>query len=96
MNLRIWISMKARKTIMKRGSFDNYLLNTRPAHIDSKFGVYLRDLMKKKLASPNTFRMPIIAGHNTQAKTRKTKYWEYRNVPSVYVPSTVKVSDEQN
>ena len=40
---KIWISMKTRKCIMKAGSLDNYLLNTKPKRIDSKFGLYLRE-----------------------------------------------------
>jgi large subunit ribosomal protein L28 len=47
-NFKLWISMKARKCIMKAGSLDNYLLNTKPKYIDSKFGLYLRDLIQKK------------------------------------------------
>lgn len=27
---QLWISMKTRKCIMKAGSFDNYILNTKP------------------------------------------------------------------
>jgi hypothetical protein len=42
------MSMKARKNIMKAGSLDKYLLNTKPYNIDSKFGLYIRDLIKKK------------------------------------------------
>jgi len=30
MSFHTWISMKARKCIMKQGSFDNYLINTKP------------------------------------------------------------------
>ena len=30
MNLRVWVSMKARRNIMKKGSFDNYILTTKP------------------------------------------------------------------
>jgi ribosomal protein L28 len=30
MDFKIWISMKARRCIMKAGSLDNYLLNTKP------------------------------------------------------------------
>jgi len=52
MNLRIWVSMKARRTIMKRGSFDNYITRTKPEQIDSKFGLYLRELMKRKQKNP--------------------------------------------
>ena len=48
MHLRIWVSMKARRTIMKRGSFDNYILKTKPEQIDSKFGLYIRQLMRQK------------------------------------------------
>ena len=86
MNLRLWVSMKARRTIMKRGSFDNYILQTKSKHIDSKFGLYLRSLMLQKQRNPQ-FQVPIIAGMNTQPRTRKTKYWEYRNIPSIYMPA---------
>jgi hypothetical protein len=44
--------MKARRCIMKAGSLDNYLLNTNPKDIDSKFGLYLRDLIKEKIKNP--------------------------------------------
>ena len=87
MNLRIWVSMKARRTIMKRGSFDNYIMRTPAKQLDSKFGVLLRSLMKKKEKDPQ-FKVPLIAGQATLPRTRKTKYWEYRNVPSVYLPAT--------
>lgn len=33
---------------MKAGSFDNYLLKTKPNKIDSKFGLHLRELIKQK------------------------------------------------
>ena len=45
---KLWISMKTRKCIMKAGSFDNYLLTTKPNKIGSKFGLYLREVIKKK------------------------------------------------
>ena len=47
-NFKLWISMKARRCIMKAGSLDNYLLNTKPKLIGSKFGLYLRELIKAK------------------------------------------------
>ena len=47
-NFRLWISMKARKCIMKAGSFDYYLLNTKPALIDSRMGLHLRMHIKQK------------------------------------------------
>ena len=46
MNLRVWVSMKARRTIMKKGSFDNYILSTNSKTLDSKFGVYIKSLIK--------------------------------------------------
>lgn len=39
------ITIKARKCIIKPGSLDNYLLQTKPEAIDSKFGLYLRSLI---------------------------------------------------
>ena len=47
----------------------------------------LRSLMKKKEKDPR-FKVPLIAGQATLPRTRKTKYWEYRNVPSIYLPAT--------
>jgi ribosomal protein L28 len=44
----LWISMKTRKCIMKAGSLDKYLLNTKPKYIDSKFGMYLRNVIEQK------------------------------------------------
>ena len=44
-SFKLDITMKARKCIMKAGSLDNYLLQTKPADIDSKFGLYLRSLI---------------------------------------------------
>ena len=93
MDLRLWVSMKARRTIMKRGSFDNYILKTKTEHIDSKFGLYLRSLMKQKLRNPQ-MSIPVIAGTHTQPRTRKTKYWEYRNIPSIYKPAGVNLTED--
>mgnify|MGYP006112045129 CR=1 FL=1 len=45
-DFKLYISMKTRKCIMKCGSLDNYLLNTKPKYIDSKFGLYLKDVLK--------------------------------------------------
>lgn len=44
-DFKLYISMKTRKCIMKAGSLDKYLLNTKPKYIDSKFGLFLRDLL---------------------------------------------------
>jgi len=52
MHLRVWVSMKARKCIIKRGSFDNYIMKTKPKQLDSKFGIYIKQLMKQKIKDP--------------------------------------------
>lgn len=51
-DFKLWISMKTRKCIMKAGSLDKYLLNTKDKHIDSKFGIHLRDILREKQANP--------------------------------------------
>jgi hypothetical protein len=33
---------------MKKGTFDNYLLKTKPEVIDSRMGLYIRGLIKRK------------------------------------------------
>ena len=59
---KLWISMKARKCIMKSGSLDNYLLNTKPKDIGSKFGLYIRELLIQKQKNPLTFKLNYIPG----------------------------------
>jgi ribosomal protein L28 len=73
-NLKLWISMKARKCIMKAGSLDNYLLNTHPRYLDSKYGLYLKDIIKKKQLDPE-YDPGFILGTATHVKTKKTKVW---------------------
>ena len=53
--------MKAYKAIIKMGSFDNYILCTKPKFMDSKYGEYLRELMLRKINDEN-FRVPYILG----------------------------------
>ena len=48
MAFKTYVSTKARKCIIKAGSFDNYLLNTKPEYIDSRFGLYLRQMVINK------------------------------------------------
>ena len=61
MNFRLWMSMKARKCIIKAGSLDNYLLTTKPKYLDSKYGLYLKELIKKKKQNPD-FKPGYILG----------------------------------
>jgi ribosomal protein L28 len=94
---RIWISMKARRCIMKAGSLDKYLLNSNQRYIDSPFGQYLRNLIVKKknfdhkvatgqpVLDGEAFVMPAtFPGQVKQKKNKKTKVWDYKNTPTVY------------
>ena len=80
---------------MKAGSFDNYLLTTKPEVIDSRLGLYLRGLILKKRADP-TFEVPYIPGQASLPKTRITKSWEYRNVPSIYMSKNVRIAEDHS
>ena len=80
---------------MKKGSFDNYILNSNPKHIDSKFGIYIRNLMRKKQKDPK-FPLPIIPGHNTVRRAAKGgKYWEKKNFPTIYAPNKYRLQDDK-
>lgn len=89
------ITMKARKCIMKAGSLDNYLLQTKPADIDSKFGLHLRELIKRKQADPS-FEVPYIKGSAKLPRSRKTKVWEYKQIPAIVMPAHIKVSEDHS
>lgn len=89
------VTTKARKCLIKAGSLDNYLLNTKPANIGSLFGLHLRDLIRKKKADPE-FVVPYIKGSAKLPRTRKTSVWEYKQVPAMYMPTHVKVSEDHS
>lgn len=80
---------------MKAGSLDNYLLRTKPKDIDSKFGLYLRGLIEKKKKDPE-FEVPYIPGTATVPRTRVTKVWELKRVPSIYIPLQVRLTEDMS
>ena len=92
---KLRISMKARKCIMKAGSLDKYLLQTKPREIDSNFGLYIRDLLKKKLKDP-LFNPGYIPGTSSQGRSRKTKIWDYKQIPAIYMPIHTRVTEDQS
>lgn len=94
-DFKLDITMKARKCIIKAGSLDNYLLNTKPTDIDSKFGLYLRELIQRKKADPE-FAVPYIKGQAKLPRSRKTSVWEYKQIPSIYMPAHAKVSEDHS
>jgi len=91
MDFRLWISTKARKCIMKAGSLDSYLIRTKPEQIDSRMGLYLRHCVLSKIKS-GSFKVPYIPGQASIPKTRRTKKWEYRQLPTIYMPANVRVA----
>ena len=93
-DFKLWISTKARKCIMKAGSLDNYLLNTKPERIGSKFGLHLRSLIQEKRKNPECFKLDYIPGTSPAKRTRKTKAWEYRRMPAVYVPAHIRATTD--
>lgn len=96
-NFKLWISMRARKCIMKKGSLDNYLLTTKPSQIDSKFGLYLRSLIQDKLKDPENFIPPAyIQGTAKIRRVRRSKMWEYKQIPTVYIPAHVKANADMS
>ena len=94
-SFKLDITMKARKCIIKAGSLDNYLLRTKPQDIDSKFGLYLRSLIKQKQKDPN-FAVPYIKGTAKLPRSRKTTIWEYKQIPAIYMPANVKVNEDHS
>lgn len=49
----MWVTTRALKNINKKGGLDEYLLNTKPKQIDSKFGMILRDIIQTKQENPH-------------------------------------------
>ena len=89
---QVWISTKARKCIMKAGSLVKYLQTTSDKHIDTRFGLYLKDLIRKK-TKDSSFEVPYIPGQADLKRTSKTQNWQYRNMPAVYMPTHVRMRD---
>lgn len=83
-NLRITMSMKAFRCINKMGSFDNYILCTKPKDLDSKFGEYLREIMLRKINDPE-YRLPYILGTNRKLRIRKYYRYLYNKENSKFV-----------
>lgn len=68
------------------GSFDNYILCTKPKDLDSKYGEYLRELMLRKINNPD-FRIPYIIGTNRQLRIKKYQRYLYlKDVKKITIP----------
>lgn len=83
--IRVPVTTKAMKCIVKKGTFDNYILTTRKEDMNSKYGEYLRAMMKWKIKDPE-FKVPTLKLQSYNNTNRRTKFrhaWKY---PSIYVP----------
>lgn len=68
------------------GSFDTYILCTKPKDLDSKYGEYLRELMLRKINDPH-FHLPYIIGTDRKMRTHKyDRHLYIKNVRRLTVP----------
>lgn len=93
MSFRLFISTKARKCMIKCGNFDNYLTMTNPRYLDSRLGMYLRSLVLRKQKDPK-FVVPYVPGQAQLPRHHRTKNWEYRNMPAIYMPMHAKQTED--
>lgn len=91
--IRLPVTTYVMKNIIKAGSFDNYILHTKDVKMNSKMGLFLRDLMQKKLANPD-FELPYIPfqANVARGKGRRPKY--LLNLPAIYVPAHVRQTQD--
>ena len=78
---------------MKKGSFDKYILESKPEVIDSKFGQFLRNLMKEKKRNP-LMVMPYIPRSYDARNNKRTKKWQHKEIPSIYMPHHMRMKDD--
>ncbi|OMJ90225.1 hypothetical protein SteCoe_7423 [Stentor coeruleus] len=75
--LELPVTIEALRVIRKKGGVDNYLLNTEPQQVRSKFGDLLRSYIEKKKEDPS-WPVPYIPGTRKARKTLRSKE-EYKN-----------------
>lgn len=93
MTIRLPVTAHAMKNIVKAGSFDNYILNTKAEKMNSKMGNYLRNLMKQKQANPD-FLIPYIPFSATQRYRLRRRTRAVLKLPSVYVPLHIRQNED--
>lgn len=93
MRLSVWISMAARRNIMRHGSFDRYILHANPKKNDSQFGKHLRELMRQKLKNPRMV-VPYLQGQRTVRNNKRTKSWQHNQAPTIYMPYNLYLKED--
>ena len=94
-HIRIELTAHAWRCIVKAGSFDNYLLTTKPNKMNSKYGMYLRGLIKQRIADPSSY-IGHIKGQTRANKNRKGKFKALRRTPSVFIPKHIKATQDRS
>lgn len=92
-NITLPATAHAIKCIVKAGSFDNYILNTHPAKMNSKMGMFLRRTMQQKLANPD-MEVPYIPFSYIYRDKREYKRRSYLKETgrTVHIPAHIKRS----
>jgi len=93
MYIRLPITTTALKNIVKKGCLDNYILLTKEKKMNSKMGMFLRNLMLQKMKNPN-FIVPYIPFQATPGNSRRRRAKYMTNLPSVYIPLHVKQNED--
>lgn len=91
-NVTLHLTMKAIKCIIKYGSFDNYILLTKPKNMRSLFGEYLRKMMLEKLNNPDlTLKHCRIFGTTPDVRSKLNKKEPSKN--AVWFPREIRHKD---
>ncbi|KAM3146553.1 hypothetical protein pb186bvf_001522 [Paramecium bursaria] len=91
MQLRTRASTKALRCIRKCGSFDNYILLTKPKDLDSVYGEYLRKLMLTKINDPFFQVKGILKGR--QKNITRRQVLNAKKPPAVWFPLEIRHKD---
>eukprot|EP00361_Fabrea_salina_P002570 CAMPEP_0202432540 /NCGR_PEP_ID=MMETSP1345-20130828/9540_1 /ASSEMBLY_ACC=CAM_ASM_000843 /TAXON_ID=342563 /ORGANISM="Fabrea Fabrea salina" /LENGTH=130 /DNA_ID=CAMNT_0049044591 /DNA_START=224 /DNA_END=616 /DNA_ORIENTATION=- len=78
------------KTIKKKGSFDNYILQTDPRDMRSQLGMLLREYMQNKQADPD-WEVPYIP-HTRKARVPK-RVKDQKDYEAVWIPPEIRYTD---
>ena len=89
-HLEISVSTKAMKTIKKKGSFDNYILQTDPRDMRSQLGMLLKEYMQNKQADPD-WEVPYIP-HTRRARVPK-RVKDQKAYEAVWIPPEIRHTD---
>ena len=94
-NFKLFVSTKAMKTIVRFGSFDNYILNTHHTKLRSQYGLYLKGLMRKKLKNPK-MDIGYIYLTSWARKNRWQQNSKFKNQSSIFIPMNIRQNEDRS